>query len=108
MSLYERLHAAESLNSHRTLIATIKNMGQFPCPCCFIQLAEIPDLGKAVDDQRRADTRAPSKGYFSMVKKARKAIFNGFKVSGTRVERMIGGLSRVPTVVSAFCNCHCG
>ena len=35
-----------------------------------------------------------------MVRKARKAIFKGFKVSGTRIERLIGGWSRVPTMVS--------
>ena len=39
-----------------------------------------------------------------MVKQARKSIFKGFKVSGPHVDTKLGGLSRVPTVVSAYTN----
>ena len=74
-------------------------MGQCPCPRCYIMLTEVPDLGKDTDSERRMDTRRPTPRLFRMVKKARKAIFEGYKVSGTRIERLIGGWSRVPTIV---------
>jgi len=56
-------------------------------------------MGKAEDSQRRADTRQPTHELFRAVKKARKAIFNGYKVSGSRVEKLLGGWSRIPTNV---------
>ena len=75
-------------------------MGQCPCPRCYITLTEVPDLGKDADSEQRRDTRKPTPRLFRMVKKARKAIFKGYKVSGTHIERLIGGWSWVPTIVS--------
>jgi len=76
-------------------------MGQCPCPRCTTKLTEVQDLGKDVDAERRANARAPTRGMFQLVRKARKAIFKGYKVSGSRVERLIGGGSRAPNVVRA-------
>jgi len=94
-----QIQTATHILKSRVLIANIKNLGQCPCPRCTTKLAEVQDLGKAVDTQRRADTRAPTRKMFQMVGKARKAIFKGYKVSGSRVERLIGGGSRAPNVV---------
>jgi hypothetical protein len=85
----------------RVLIANIKNMGQCPCPRCSIRLTDIKDLGKAKDIQTRADGRKPTPQLFHAIKRARKAIFKGYKVSGSCVERLMGGGSRIPTNVSA-------
>ena len=63
-------------------------------------LSEVEDLGKEVDGERRANLRRPTPQLFNVIKKARAAIFNGFKVSGSRVETLLGGGSRVPTNVS--------
>jgi hypothetical protein len=86
---------------NRVLIANVKNMGRCPCPRCKVKLTEVRDLGKAEDNQRRADKRGPTPQLFRAVKKARKAIFKGYKVSGSRVEKLLGGWSRIPTNVSA-------
>jgi hypothetical protein len=61
----------------RVLIATIKNMGQYPCPCCFIKLAEVADLGKDIDWQQRQDIQRPTPQLFHMVWRAHKSIFEG-------------------------------
>lgn len=58
-------------------------------------MRDILNLGTATDMLERTNKRLPSPRLFRMVEKARKAIFNGFKVSGTRVERLIGGKSRI-------------
>jgi hypothetical protein len=84
----------------RVLIANIKNMGQCPCPRCSVRLTDIKDLGKANDNQTRANSRKPTPQLFHAVKRARKAIFKGYKVSGSRVERLMGGGSQIPTNVS--------
>jgi len=80
---------------NRVLIANINNLGKCPCPRCLVQLGEAQDLGKAIDRQRRDDIRQPTNKLFRIIKKARKAIFQGFKVSGPRVERFLEGGSRV-------------
>ena len=77
-------------------------MGQCPCPCCYIMLTEVPDLGKDADSEQWRDTRKPTPQLFRMVKKAHKAIFKGYNVSGTHIERLIGGWSQVPTIVSTL------
>ena len=76
-------------------------MGQCPCPRCSITMDEVKDLGKPTDSDKRANIRRPTLQLFHAVKKARKAIFKGFKVSGSRVEKLLGGFSRIPTNVSA-------
>ena len=91
----------------RVLIANIKNLGKCPCPRCLVQLGEVRDLGKAVDKQRRDDIRRPTHKLFRIIKKARKAIFKGFKVSGTRVERLLEGGSRVAVNVGHPCQHSC-
>ena len=79
----------------RILIANIKCLGKCPCPRCLVELAEVRDLGKEVDRERRANIREPTRRLFRMVKKARLAIFKGFAVSGSGVERILEGGSRV-------------
>lgn len=58
-------------------------------------------MGKAGDSQTRADTREYSPRIIRDIKKARKAVFAGFKVNGSRIERLLGEGSRIPIVVSA-------
>ena len=88
-----------SMYSSRVLIANIKNMGQCPCPRCTIRLADVQGLGKPSDTEKRANIRRPTGGLVHAVRKARKAIFKGYKVSGTHVDKLLGGWSRAPNVV---------
>ena len=57
-------------------------------------------FGKATDAQKCADVRQPTGKLFRVVKKARKAIYKGYKVSGTCVDKLLGGVSRAPNTVS--------
>ena len=97
MKVYTRLLTL----SGRVLIANIKNLGQCPCPRCTIKLNEVQGLGKPTDIRRRADVRKPTGKLFRAVKKARKAIYKGYKVSGTHVDKLLGGVSRAPNTVCA-------
>ena len=60
---------------------------------------QVPDLGKAVDQQRRLDTRKPRHELFQAIRKARKRIFKGFNVSGSSIEKAMGPGSRLPIMV---------
>jgi len=88
------------LPSNRILLANIKNLGQCPCPRCMVKLTEVRDLGKEMDRQRHANVRKPTRNVLHLVRKARKAVFKGYKVSDSRIEKLLGGGSRVPTIVS--------
>lgn len=85
---------------YRVLIANIKNLGKCPCPRCLVELAEVRDLGKDVDRDRRANIRKPTPKLFRIVRKARKAIFRGSAVSGSHVEKVLEGGSRAAVHVS--------
>jgi len=76
-------------------------MGRCPCPRCLVELGGVRDLGKPSDQQRHADTRKPTCKLFCIIKKAREAIFKGFKVSGSCVERLLENGSRVTVNVGS-------
>ena len=84
----------------RILLATIKNMGLFPCPRCHIGKGDIRGLGKASDMRLRDDERKPTKQLFAMVKTARRAIFKGSKISGKKVEKLLGSKCRIAVNVT--------
>ena len=56
-------------------------------------------MGKPTDIQKRADVRRPTGKLFRAVKKAWKAIYKGYKVSGTCVDKLLGGVSRAPNTI---------
>ena len=66
----------------------------------MVKLTEVQHLGKESDSQLRADVRKPGHQVLHVVRKARKAIFKGFKVSGSHIEKLLRAGSLVPTIVS--------
>lgn len=85
----------------RVLLATIRNLGSFPCPRCLIPKAKIPEVGMKRDDSRRESAqRVADTGLFSKIKKARSWIYNeGLGVKAAAVERLLSPTSLVPTTV---------
>ena len=71
----------------------------------MVKLTEVQGLGKETDSQLRAEVRKPGCQVLHTVRKAWKAIFKGYKVSGSRIEKLLGAGSRVPTIVSKPCRC---
>ena len=71
----------------------------------MVRLTEVQDLGKETDTQLRAEVRKPGRQVLHVVRKARRAIFKGYKVSGSRIEKLLGAGSRVPTIVSKPWRC---
>jgi hypothetical protein len=84
-------------------LATIKYLGKCPCPRCILKKGQINELGTKQDANCRIklnhiDTLADQE----IVEKARKHVFQGFKVDGSKVGGGFIGLdseSRVPTQV---------
>ena len=79
----------------RIILATIKNMGLFPCPRCHIAKKKIYRLGKASDMAQRNNERKPTKQLFAMLKRGRRAVFRGSKISGPKVEGLMGSKCRI-------------
>lgn len=61
----------------------------------MVKLADVPGMGKASDSEKRSDTRKRTKGLLQSVKMARKEIFKGYAVNGSRIERCLNDGSRV-------------
>lgn len=88
------------LMQFRVLLATIKFFGGCPCPRCFIEKAQIPDMGTKADMRRRQNTRQDTPWYRSMIETARRWIFDkGYLVGGAAVSRLLKPKSWVPTRV---------
>lgn len=87
--------------AYRVLLANIKNFGACPCPCCFVRIKQIAELGTLNDLRRRNKPRRNTKPHVQDVTRTREWIFNhGYKITGARVERILGEQSWVPTHVS--------
>ena len=87
--------------SYRVLLATIRNLGSFPCPRCLIPKEKIPEVGTKNDDRRRGrDQRVANDKLFSDIKLARTWIYNeGSLVKSAAVERLLSPTSLVPILV---------
>lgn len=89
------------LSVSRVLIATVRDMGNFPCPRCKIAKTQLPGLGTVTDmkirqEGIRVDTQRQTK-----VAAARKLIYeDGYVVNSKRVDDLLKDESLVPTTVS--------
>jgi hypothetical protein len=85
----------------RILIASIRNLGNCPCPRCLIPLNRVHNLGMARDITQRATmTRVDDSQRRSIVFAARRIIYElNLQVNSTAVENLLREISLVPTVV---------
>ena len=86
----------------RVLLATIRNLGSFPCPRCLIPKDKILEVGTKNDDKRRENSqRMANNKLFSDIRLARTWIYKeGSGVKAAAVERLLSPTSLVPTIVS--------
>lgn len=85
----------------RMLIATLKNMGEYPCASCETPLKYIHMLGTTADGQRRAHKRIDNEDKQDKIENARRWIFeSGYRVDSSRVKECLGPHSLIPTRVS--------
>lgn len=90
--------------SSRMLIATLRNLGQYPCASCLIRKEYIHLLGTKVDEQRRSHKRSDDDERREKVSKAREHIFkNGNAVDSAKVKGILNEGSLLPIHVSRFC-----
>ena len=95
------LHYYTLLTDTRVLIATIRDMGNLPCPRCLIPKGDISRLGLPTDIKiRERKRRTDSLQYRNKVEGARDIIYKqGFTVNSEAVERILKPESLVPTRV---------
>jgi hypothetical protein len=88
----------------RVLLATIRYLGQCPCPRCEIKKPDISSLGTNIDRQRRDHERVDTQSRKNRINAARRAIFRqGTSVASTRVEDILKERSEVPVEVCISC-----
>ena len=86
----------------RILIASIRNLGNRPCPRCLIPLSHVHNMGMARDMiQRETMARVDDIHRRTSVNAARRVIYEkNFQVNSTGVENMLQDMSLVPTAAS--------
>src|SRR5258707_4906760 len=90
------------IHSHfcRTLLATIRDQGLCPCPCCLVLKSNTDKIGLVADTKTRIEKAR--KYLADTVNEARKAIYIlGLPIGGAAVERLLKPTSSVPTKVSS-------
>ncbi|CUA68632.1 Patatin-like phospholipase domain-containing protein 7 [Rhizoctonia solani] len=97
--LYPRIFTYSADYPEKTLIATIKDFGNFPCPHCLIPKAKISQLGLKSDDAIRNNRRKDDNNQKQLVTQARKLIYgDGYVVNSKHVSDILFETSAVPTL----------
>jgi hypothetical protein len=86
------------------LVATLRNLGQYPCPRCLVARKDIRNLGKKRDRKKRTTgKRVDDQARRDKIKEARKDIFcRGEGVDSVKIKRALAYGSLVPVNVSFF------
>jgi len=91
-----------TIPSYRTILACIKYLGNYPCPCCLISKADISKLGtkhdrKLCDSKERVDGEIQQ----SRIQLVQDWIYKGGSgIVSAAVERILGPKSLIPMHVS--------
>ena len=83
----------------RVLLATVRYLGDCPCPRCGIKKDQISALGTMVDFQRRNHQRTDNGARLMRVDAARWAMFKSGNITNARVQRILKPWSEVPVQV---------
>lgn len=89
-------------------MASIRNLGNCPCPRCLLPLGCVHNLGKARDTMQRVSmARVDSNQSRSKILTARKLIYEkNIPVNGASIERLLRETSLVPSMVCITKFCH--
>ena len=94
----------DSYTCYRILLASIRNLGRCPCPCCLIPLDRVPNMGMRRDmAQRMSLARVDNLERRSRIKAARDIIYvKNYRTDSKAVEDLLQKDSLVPTAVSVY------
>jgi hypothetical protein len=85
------------------MLASIKYLGQCPCPRCLVRKDQISALGTKLDSRRRDQIREDDMSRQENVEMTRGWIFEkGYRVLSAAVGRILSAMSLVPTRVCIF------
>ena len=99
---YPRILTYSADYPEKVLLASIKNLGSFPCPRCNVAMQNVPSMGKKRDRANRVRTaRTDDQARRDRVSKARSLIYDDHHpVTSTFVEGNMAEGSLIPTNVS--------
>ncbi|TFK49657.1 hypothetical protein OE88DRAFT_1632605 [Heliocybe sulcata] len=97
--IYPRIFIYSADYPEKVLIATLRDMGQCPCPRCLVRKDCLQDLGNVEDQAMRTESRrVDSNDRQYKVDQARTLIYgDGYVVNSERVEELLKSESLVPT-----------
>lgn len=89
---------AQSSLSCRIILASIKNLGKYPCPRCKVQMEHVPKMGEPEDRLARVETaRLDNQTKRSAVESARALIYkDNLAVTNNKVEDLLSFGSLLP------------
>jgi hypothetical protein len=106
VKLFSDLRLAERCsNICRVILATIRQLGNYPCPRCLIPMTRVQDMGTKRDmRQRKTLARVDDQARRRKIESARNIIYKkNYAVDSNPVEALLKDQSLVPTFVSDHC-----
>ncbi|KAJ3531696.1 hypothetical protein NMY22_g8044 [Coprinellus aureogranulatus] len=96
---YPRIMTYSADYPEKTIVVSIRDLGQFPCPRCLVSLGQIPAMGLPSDRLIRTSlTRVDNAERQKKVEEARKLIYReNLSVNSKRVDSILKPTSLVPT-----------
>jgi hypothetical protein len=88
----------------RIILASIKNLGKYPCPCCKVQMEHVTRMGEPEDRLVRVETsRFDDRSRREAVESARDLIFKkNLAVTNNAVENLLSVGSYLPIDVGSL------
>ncbi|KZV64559.1 hypothetical protein PENSPDRAFT_561883, partial [Peniophora sp. CONT] len=85
--LYPRIFTYSADYPEKVLIATIKDMGNCPCPRCLVKKANLRDAGLPADHEQRTEAaRRDNADYRSVVTEARRRVYEDGIVTNSKAQ----------------------
>jgi len=106
VELFSDLRLAERCsNICRVILATIRQLGNYPCPRCLIPMTRVQDMGTKRDmRQRKTLAQVDDQARRRKIESARNIIYKkNYAVDSNPVEALLKDQSLVPTFVSDHC-----
>ncbi|KAF6742517.1 hypothetical protein DFP72DRAFT_830415 [Ephemerocybe angulata] len=83
--LFPRILSYSADYPEKCLVACIRQLREFPCPCCLVRKDEVPNLGMVSDDKtRHRKPRSDNHSTWYTISRARKDLFKGRSIRARR------------------------
>ncbi|KIM28587.1 hypothetical protein M408DRAFT_307928 [Serendipita vermifera MAFF 305830] len=97
--LFPRIFTYSADYPEKLMLACIRDMGDHPCPRCYVSKANLDRMGTPQDKESRViERRYYAEAIHNLIAKARASLHRGFTFASVHVDALLKQKSLVPTI----------